>query len=243
MEDDGSGLEVQKIRERIVENGIADCQLADAMSDQQVIDHIWHPGFSTAQQVTGISGRGVGMDIVKSRIAELNGSIEVSTEVGRGTKFLLRLPLTLAIIRSLMIRFRNGFFSIPIDNVREIVSVPAKQVYSVHGDETIDVRGEFVPITSMSRVFHWHDSDYRADAAADERAGSDVDIVILQSRGKTLGLCVDELLGGADIVIKSLTDNFVGIRGLSGASVMGDGTVSVMLDTDVVMEMAQSGLR
>ena len=230
--DDGAGINVEKVRSRIIERGLATAQLAASMSDSQVIDHIFHPGFSTADQVTDISGRGVGMDIVKSRISELNGSIEVASEPGKGTTFTLRLPLTLAIIRSLMIRFRDGVYTIPIDDVREIVSVPTEQIYSVHGHETIDVRGEFIPLASMDKIFDWsHLPDPSGDSAA-------ANVVILQSRGKTLGLCVDELLGGADIVIKSLADNFVSIRGLSGASIMGDGSVCLMLDTDVVIGLA-----
>ena len=151
-----------------------------------------------------------------------------------GTTFTLRLPLTLAIIRSLMIRFGDRFFSIPIDDVREIVSVPVDQIYSVHGRQTIDVRGEFVPLSSMDRIFRWSDSSDRQEKSANGAAN----VVILQSRGKTLGLCVDELLGGSDIVIKSLADNFVSIHGLSGGSIMGDGTVCLMLDTDVVIDLA-----
>lgn len=243
VRDDGAGIDVEKVRTRLVERELATHDMASAMSDEQVVNHIWHPGFSTAEHVTDISGRGVGMDIVKSRIAELNGSIDVSTSAGKGTTFSLRLPLTLAIIRSLMVRFRESFFTIPIDDVQEIVSVPAGRIYTVHGHRTIDVRGEYVPLTTMDRVFEWHDIDYTYDAASSPDPGqsisakSDAYVVILHSRGKTLGLCVDELLGGADIVIKSFTDNFVSIRGLSGASIMGDGAVCLMLDTDAVIEM------
>ena len=241
VRDDGAGINVEKVRSLIVERDLASADMATAMTDQQVIEHIWHPGFSTADEVTDISGRGVGMDIVKSRIVELNGSIDVSTEAGVGTTFQLRLPLTLAIVRSLMIRYRDGFFTIPIDDVREIVSLPTDQVYSVHGHQTIDVRGEFVPLTGMNRVFDWHDIDYCYDRTGqDKEIGVDssvVNVVILNSQGKTLGLCVDELLGGADIVVKSLADNFVSINGLSGASITGDGTVCLMLDTAAVMEM------
>ena len=262
IQDDGAGINVEKVRARIVKNGLADRDVVESMTRQQAIDHIWHPGFSTAEQVSDISGRGVGMDIVRSRIAELNGTIEVSTELGAGTTFHIRLPLTLAIIRSLMVRFRDGFFAIPVEDVQEIVSIPADQVYTVHGHQTIHVRGEFIPLTAMDKLFTWHnidtsaaaenanadagdanDNGNRANANSDRANESNnhgrpaVNVVILHSREKTLGLCVDELLGGADIVIKSLTDNFVSIRGLSGASIMGDGTVCLMLDTNSVFDM------
>ncbi|MEZ6129443.1 MAG: chemotaxis protein CheA [Planctomycetaceae bacterium] len=241
VRDDGAGINVEKVRSLIVERGLADTTLAAAMSVQQVIDHIWHPGFSTADKVTDISGRGVGMDIVRNRIQELNGSIDVTTETGQGTTFLLRLPLTLAIVRSLMIRFRDGLFTIPIDDVREIVAVPVDKIYSVHGRQTIEVRGEFVRVKRMDQIFTWHNDNVHSGTASAEPKGpvddSVVNVVIVQSQGRTLGLCVDELLGGADIVIKSLADNFVSIRGLSGASITGDGTVCLMLDTGAVFDI------
>ncbi len=244
VRDDGAGIDVEKVRARIVERGLTDAETAAGLNARQVIDFIWHPGFSTAEQVTEISGRGVGMDIVKNRISELNGSVEVTSEPGAGTQFQLRLPLTLAIIRSLMVRFRTTFFSIPIDDVREIVSIPVDQVYSVHGRQTIEVRGEFVPLATMDRLFQWHGVEETAAVAApDQDSGESslvAHVVILQSRGKTLGLCVDELLGGSDIVIKSLADNFISIRGLSGASIMGEGTVCLMLDTTAIIEMMEA---
>lgn len=241
VQDDGAGIDVDKVRARIVDRGLHDAASAETLSSQQVIDHIWHPGFSTADRVTEISGRGVGMDIVKSRISELNGSIEVSTDPGAGTQFLLRLPLTLAIIRSLLVRFRETWFSIPIDDVREIVAIPKDQIYSVHGRRAIDVRGEFVTLASMDSVFEWHGAESAESVEGDPEERSEAataeHVVILQSRGKVLGLGVDELLGGSDVVIKSLSDNFISIPGLSGASIMGDGTVCLMLDTTAIIEM------
>jgi len=244
--DDGSGINVDRVRSRILERSLTDQVSLDNLTDQEVIDHIWYPGFSTAEQITDISGRGVGMDIVKNRILGLNGAIDVDSQPGQGTCFTIRLPLTLAIIRSLLIRFGDGLFSIPIDDVREIVSVSTTQIFEVHRHQTIDVRGEFIPLTAMSNVFRWHGIDYgrrRVDAQLSIDAAPDVvNVVILQSSGKTLGLCVDELLGGADIVIKSLSDNFTSIQGLSGASVTGDGSVCLMLDTSAVIEMADGNL-
>ena len=241
IRDDGAGLNVERIRARIAErNLVGDAELGQ-MTDRQIIEYIWDPGFSTADEVTDISGRGVGMDIVRKRITELNGTIDVESEAGRGTSFRIRLPLTLAIIRSLLVRFRDGLFSIPIDDVREVVSIPEDQAFRVHKHQTIDVRGEFIPLGAMSNVFSWHNVDYRHTVRQEVRERSTsrmIKIVILHSAGKTLGLCVDELLGGADIVIKSLSDNFVAIRGLSGASVMGDGTVCLMLDTSALIDMA-----
>ena len=239
VSDDGGGLNVDRIRHRVIDVGLASEAAVAEMTEQQIIEHIWHPGFSTADQVTEISGRGVGMDVVKNRITDLNGSIEVETSGGEGTSFRLRLPLTLAIIRCLLVRFRAGFFSMPIDDVREIVAVSPNQIHSIHGNETIDVRDEFIPLMRMDRVFYWHGGEHDRERAGGGKAPSEVvNVVILTSAGRTVGLCVDELLGSADIVIKSLSDNFVSIRGLSGASIMGDGTVCLMLDISEVIKMA-----
>jgi two-component system chemotaxis sensor kinase CheA len=239
ISDDGAGLNVARIRQRILEQELASETALAQMTEQQIIDHIWHPGFSTAEQVTDISGRGVGMDVVNNRIAELNGSIEVETRAGEGTSFKLRLPLTLAIIRCLLVRFRGGFFSMPIDDVREIVAVAHDQIHALHGSETIDVRGEFIPLIRMDRIFYWHGVVYDRVRTADDRDTLDVvNVVILHTAGRTIGLCVDELCGSADIVVKSLADNFADIRGLSGASIMGDGTVCLMLDISEVVKMA-----
>lgn len=238
LQDDGGGINLDKIRQRVLSRGLASESQIQEMNDQQVIDYIWHPGFSTAEKVTDISGRGIGMDIVRNAIAELSGTIDVATTPGAGTEFTIRLPLTLAIMHSLLIRFRDGYFSLPIDDVREIVSVPQDKVYAVHRHQTIDVRGELIPLFTMDDLFEWnppyssHDENRRT---APQRS---LNVVILHSRGKTLGLCVDTLVGRADIVIKSLSENFVQIRGLSGASIMGDGAVCLMLDSMILFELA-----
>ena len=237
LRDDGGGISAEKICERVVSRGIASEAQVREMSDQQIIDFIWHPGFSTAEQITEISGRGVGMDIVRSAITGLSGTIDVSSKPGEGTTFTIRLPLTLAIIRSLLIRDRDGHFSIPIDDVREIVSVAPDKIHAVHRHLTIDVRGELISLATMENVFDWNRSN-PATAADPVSSTRNVNVVLLNARGKTLGLCVDALVGRADIVIKSLSENFIPIRGLSGASIMGDGTVCLMLDCSSLIELA-----
>lgn len=243
VQDDGSGINLENIKRRVLEKSLASPVELEGMSDQQITDFIWHPGFSTANEITDISGRGVGMDIVKNRIGELNGTVEVKSVPDVGTTFTIRLPLTLAIIRCLLVRIRDGLYSIPIDKVREIVSVPEEEVYAVQRHyKTINVRDEFVPLVSLDSLFDWNDSsreEGQQESWEDSKAGSGSrNVVILQSTGKTLGLCVEELVGRDDIVLKSLSDNYVSIRGLSGASVMGDGTVCLMLDTGEIMEMS-----
>ncbi len=240
VRDDGGGINTAKIRARIVSRGLATEAQVSEMTESQAISHIWHPGFSTAEAITEISGRGVGMDIVRNAISELSGTIDVESTPGAGTTFTIRLPLTLAIIHSLLMRFREDFFSIPIDDVREIVSVPRDQVHAVHRHLTIDVRGELIPLLSMGSVFRW--SRPAAHAAGVEAisapSAATVNVVVLHGRGKTLGLSVDSLVGRADLVIKSLSENYLAVRGLSGASILGDGAVCLMLDSAALIELA-----
>ncbi|MFN0050932.1 MAG: chemotaxis protein CheW [Planctomycetales bacterium] len=246
VRDDGGGISAEKVRQRIVERGLLSAAVAEGLSEQDVIEFIWHPGFSTADVVSDISGRGVGMDIVKTRIAELNGTIDIQQGTGRGTTFTIRLPLTLAIIRSLLFRLRHGIFAVPIDNVREIVSVPVDQIVTVHGKQTFDVRGQFIPLVDIDDIFDWHQMRYRYPGdreVADESEAKRVNVVILHSADKTMGLRVNELHGGQDIVIKSLAENFIHVRGLSGASILGDGSVCLLLDVGAAIGMATDARR
>jgi two-component system chemotaxis sensor kinase CheA len=184
------------------------------------------------------------MDIVKTRIAELNGTIDVDHAPGRGTTFTIRLPLTLAIIRSLLFRLQYGIFAVPIDNVREIVSVPVDQVITIHGRRTFDVRGEFIPLVEIGDIFDWHAVEYRYPGSVefgDDAGARRLNVVILHSAEKTMGLKVNELQGGQDIVIKSLAENFIPIRGLSGASILGDGSVCLLLDVGAAIALATNG--
>ena len=266
VRDDGGGIDISKIRQKLVDNQLLSESAAGELTDQQALDYIWHPGFSTASEITDVSGRGVGMDVVRTRIEQLNGTVEVSSTPLQGTTFTIRLPLTLAIINSLLVCQNNVVFSIPIDDVREIVSVKECDVVTVQGKHTFNVRGEFILLVSLSDVFQWHEIDYGYREASDrspsaasnsetsvefdedgvgetaeteptEEGTSDAssEVVILQSAGTTIGLRVDELLGNQDVVIKSLADNFVNIRGLSGASILGDGRISLMLDVGTVI--------
>lgn len=241
VRDDGGGIDVERIKAKLIDKRILSESAVDELSDEQALDYIWHPGFSTAQEVTDVSGRGVGMDAVKTRINQLNGTIEVDSSPSQGTTFTIRLPLTLAILNSLLVRLRSVIFSMPIDDVREIVSIAERDIVTVHQKQTFDVRGEFILLVSIDDIFQWHAIDYgrhRADKDRPTDSTESVDVVILQAAGKTVGLRVDELLGRQDVVIKSLADNFINIRGLSGASILGDGSVSLMLDVGTVIDMA-----
>jgi two-component system, chemotaxis family, sensor kinase CheA len=265
VSDDGRGIAVEAIRNRIVERGLIGSTLAAQLPDEQIIDFIWHPGFSTASSVSNLSGRGVGMDIVKTRITELNGTVSVGHEAERGTTFTIRLPLTLAIIRCLLFRLPHGVFAVPIENVREIVALPMTQIVSVFGNRTFEFRGVFVPLLEIDEIFTWHSSStesrwesaattlsqpvHRATPStlgprpeglpASPRATPDrIDIVIMDSGNQSMALRVEELMGVQDIVIKSLSENFVQTRGLAGASILGDGSVCLLLDAAAIIQLA-----
>jgi two-component system chemotaxis sensor kinase CheA len=240
--DDGRGINVEKIKKKLIEKRILTESAAEELTREQALDYIWHAGFSTADKVTDVSGRGVGMDVVKQRLGSLNGTIQIDSTPGHGTTFTIRLPLTLAIISSLMVRVRNTTFSLPIDDVREIVSIDSRDIVMVLGKPTFDVRGEFIPLRRVADIFHWHGIDYgRGRPIANlpsEATDGKLQIVVLTSAGKTIGIPVDELLGSQDLVIKSLSDNFINIRGLSGASILGDGSVCLMLEVGTVIDLA-----
>jgi two-component system chemotaxis sensor kinase CheA len=241
VRDDGNGIDAEKIKAKLIDRNILSESAAGELTREQALDYIWHPGFSTAQEVTDVSGRGVGMDVVQTRIEQLNGTIQVDSTPGEGTTFTIRLPLTLAIITSLLVRCRNVTFSLPIDDVREIVSVDNEKIVKVLGKQTFDVRGEYIPLLTVEDIFHWHNIDYGrgiVQVARDNAATGQTEVVILHAAGKTIGLHVDELLGSQDLVIKSLSDNFMSIRGLSGASILGDGSVCLMLEVGSFIDMA-----
>ncbi len=250
VSDDGGGINDNKIRRKVIERGLLGTDAANAMTRQEAIDFIWHPGFSTADTLTSVSGRGVGMDIVRSRISQLGGSVEVVSEVGVGTTFTLKLPLTLAIISSLLVKIRGIVFTIPKDDVREIVEIPITSIATVHGKQTFAVRGHYIPLLTVDELFRWNvrpqtqesrdgeKHDRRSEESSTTGRTPLKQIVILQSAGRVMGLSVDRAIGTQDVVIKALTENLYGMEGLAGASILGDGSVSLMLDVAALLKMA-----
>ena len=211
---------------------------------------IWHPGLSTAETITEVSGRGVGMDIVKNRIENLSGSVDVRTSPGQGTTFTIRLPLTLAIMSSLLVRIFEEIYAIPLDHIDEIVEVRPSQIYRVQGRPTIEIRKKIVALVSLGDLFRWGGKDHPAAIAARTVTGQNgppqengdeadkVRVVIVQNGETTIGLLVDQLIGMQEVVLKSLEKNFRSILGLSGASILGDGRVSLILDVDSLITLA-----
>ncbi|MBT3212693.1 MAG: hypothetical protein HN345_11875 [Planctomycetaceae bacterium] len=243
VQDDGGGIDINRVKQTAVARGIIPQSDADYLTDDETAELIFQPGFSTAKEVSDISGRGVGMDIVRTKIGQLNGTVEVSSKSGVGTKFIIRLPLTLTITRCMLFRLPHGVLAVPIENVREIVSVAGYQRVTANGRQMCDVRGEFLPLLSIEDLFDFHAITGNSDDSGPTN-GSMQDnnhVVILHAANKSLGLRVDGLLGGQDIVVKSLDENFAHIKGLGGASILGDGSVCLLLDAATCIEIAAVG--
>lgn len=228
--DDGGGIDVGRIRERAVARGLVTAERAATLSPRELVDFIWQPGFSTAQAVSNISGRGVGMDIVRTKIEALNGSIDVDSVAGVGTTFTIRLPLTLAISRCMLFRLAETAFAIPVEHVREIVTVSPERILTVAGRLVCDIRGEFLPLVEMRDVFAWPGGRPPEEP---RRA-----VLVIRAGGRAACVGVPVLLGTRDLVVKPLDENFRRVRGLGGASVLGDGEVCLLIDASTMIDMA-----
>ena len=229
ISDDGGGIDVERIRDRAVARGLVSADQAATLSPRELIDFIWQPGFSTAAQVSNISGRGVGMDIVRTRIEALSGSIEIDSTLGVGSTFIIRLPLTLAIARCMLFRLEQAAVAVPVENVRELVTVTDDCILSIGGRRVCDIRGEFLPLVEMDEVFAW-------PSTAGEPAPRGA-VLVIHSGSRAVAVGVSTLLGTQDLVVKSLDENFMRIRGIGGASILGDGEVCLLLDASAVVDI------
>ncbi len=220
--DDGKGIDAAKVRAKALANGIITEEDAAAMSDEEIVNLIFLPGFSMAEKVTDVSGRGVGMDAVKSKVESLGGQFDVSTELGVGTRVFLRLPLTLAIVLALLIKVGDETYALPLENVEETILVNRASVKTVHGTPATLLRGEVLTLCDLADVLQTPDS---------EGAGRDEYPVVVVKTGRTrVGFIVSELIGQQDIVIKSLGRFLSKIKGIAGATILGDGNVALILD-------------
>jgi two-component system chemotaxis sensor kinase CheA len=242
VKDNGRGLSLEKIRRKAIEKGIVSESDCEKMTPHQVYQLIWEPGFSTAEKITEISGRGMGMDIVRSKIEDLSGVVELDSVPGQGTIFTIKLPLTLAILPSLMAMIQGDVFALPIESVVEIVSVRRQDFSRVHGLRTATVRGRVVSVAMLEDVFTWKSGNDRPHAEKPEDAEEST-LVIIGVAGRELGLCVDQLLGEEDVVIKSMAENYRNVEGVAGASILGDGRVALILDTSALIDMASKPRR
>jgi two-component system chemotaxis sensor kinase CheA len=230
VRDDGRGLDAQRILQKCLEKGLVTKAEADKMTPQQIYQKIWEPGLSTAEKVTEVSGRGMGMDIVKSKIEELSGTADIDSTPGQGTTITIKLPLTLAILPSLMVEIGGDVFALPIEAVAEIVSVSASQLSSVQGRPMATLRGRVVPLLRLGDLLAFH------GAAASQVSATT--LVIVGNEGEEVGLAVDRVIGEEDVVIKSIAENFENVRGIAGASILGDGRISLILDVAGLIDLA-----
>ena len=218
--DDGAGLNREKILSKARERNIITAD--EILTDDQVSDLIFQPGFSTADQVSDVSGRGVGMDVVRKNIRSLGGAVEVKSRPGEGSKFIIRLPLTLAILDGQLIQIGNETYIIPLVSIVESIQVQPNRVNVVAGrGEIYKLREEFIPI---ARLYHMFGVEPKVTSLKDGL------LVVVETDGQKMALFVDELLGQQQVVIKSLESNFRKVEGLSGATILGDGTVALILD-------------
>jgi two-component system, chemotaxis family, sensor kinase CheA len=231
IKDDGKGMDTEKIREKAVKKGLVTRQKADQMTKNEILSFIFYPGFSTADIVTEISGRGVGMDVVKQNITKLKGIIDIDTEVNKGTTIRLKLPLTLAIIQALIVQVGSEFFAIPLASVVETVRISPSEIYQVEGTDIINLRGSIIPLISLQDVYGAQDSP--AVSGEDKNR---IYVVIVGVAEKRKGLIVDKLIGQEEIVIKSLGKYLKEITGFSGCTIMGDGRVTLIIDIEALFD-------
>lgn len=220
--DDGKGINADKVRSKALANGVITEEESAAMSDEEVVNLIFLPGFSMAEKVTDVSGRGVGMDAVKTKVESLGGQFDVSTEVGVGTRVFVRLPLTLAIVLALLIKVGGETYAIPLENVEETILVKKENVRTVHGTPATLLRGDVLTLCSLAGALG-------ASSGREEDSG-EFPVVVVRTGRMRVGFIVDDLIGQQDIVIKSLGRFLSKIRGIAGATILGDGNVALILD-------------
>ena len=228
--DDGKGLDADMLKMKCIEKNLISEKEADQMSDKEAFALIFKPGFSTAQKVTSVSGRGVGMDVVRNNIEKLNGLIEIDSEVGKGSVFRLKIPLTLAIMQSLLVGAQEEYYAIPLASVIETVRVPIDSIYTIEGKNVLRLRDEVISLVRLADVFNVKQV-FESDTQAY--------VVIIGLAEAKLGVIIDTLVGQEEIVIKSMGDYLQGIPGIAGATVRGDGRITLIVDVGSMMNLAK----
>jgi two-component system chemotaxis sensor kinase CheA len=223
--DDGKGIDVEAVKAKAAERGIISPN--KILSDVEAFNLIFEPGFSTAKQITSISGRGVGLDVVRRSIEKLNGTVTVNSEHGKGTKFTIKLPLTLAIIQGLLVRVGQEIYSIPITSVIESLRIKPEDIQMIDNYEVFNIRSDVISLLRLNRLF---------GIKTEERQDYNF-IVIVGTAEKKMGFMVDSLIGEEDVVIKPLRDQFTNSPGIAGASILGDGSVSLIIDVSQLLEL------
>ncbi|ASM37325.1 hybrid sensor histidine kinase/response regulator [Campylobacter sputorum] len=228
--DDGKGMDPDVLKAKCMEKGLITEREADAMSNKEAFGLIFKPGFSTAAQVTNVSGRGVGMDVVKTNIEKLNGIIDIDSEFGRGTVLKLKIPLTLAIIQSLLVGSQEETYALPLASVLETVRVPLDDIYTIEGKNVLRLRDEVISLVRLSDLFN-------VKKVFD--GGEQTYVVVIGVVESKIGIIVDNLIGQEEVVIKSLGNYLQNIKGIAGATIRGDGKVTLIVDVGTIMDMAK----
>ncbi len=224
VEDDGSGIDIEKVKNKAIANGVITSKDTQLMDDKEVIQLLFSPGFSTADKISDISGRGVGLDVVKTKIESLGGIVEADTSLGKGTKFVIRLPLTLAIIQALLVVVGSEKYAIPLNSIKEITTVKKTDIRKVQKNEVVLYRGSTLPILRLSEILKASETNNDND--------EDEVVVIVKKGDKDAGLIIDKLIGQQEIVIKSLGKYLGSIPSISGATVLGNGSIALIVDTN-----------
>ncbi|MCH4192836.1 MAG: chemotaxis protein CheA [Butyrivibrio sp.] len=224
--DDGNGIDAEVVKQKAIEKGVVTPEQAETMSEKQCIELLFHPGFSTAKQVSEISGRGVGLDVVKSKVESLSGEVDVKTKLGVGSTWTIRLPLTLAIIQALMVVIGGEKYAIPLDSIQSIENIPPTDIKLVSNREVINLRGNVTRLVRMNEAL-----DIESKKTADE----DLVVVIVKKGEQLVGLVIDELMGQQEIVIKPLGKYINKCKFISGATILGDGEIALILDTNALV--------
>ena len=226
VSDDGSGIDVDKVKASAIKKGHITEEQAAYMSDKEAIDLLFRPAFSTAEKISDVSGRGVGLDVVKNKIEGLGGDVEVVSKLGEGTTFIVRLPLTLAIIQALMVEIRDEKYALPLNSIVTVEDVPASEVKYVQSNEVISLRGTVIPLIRVDQIL---------DCAPAEEEPENLIVVIVKKGDKQAGLVIDNLIGQQEIVIKPL-GKYINIpRMISGATILGDGEVALIIDSNTLV--------
>ncbi len=229
ISDDGAGLPYDKLREKAIKLGIASED--EELSEETVYDFIFHPGFSTAEQVSDISGRGVGMDVVRRNIKELGGNVELTSSPGKGTTFTIKLPLTLAILDGQLVSVGDEVYIIPLVSIIESIEIDVEKISSITGhNEVYQLRDEYLPLLYLDRIFN---------LPPRKKSLQDCIMVVVEGDGHNVGIVVDDLLTQQQVVIKSLESNYKRVEGISGATILGDGTVSLILDIAGLIRLSE----
>ena len=226
VRDDGAGIDVEKVKNKAIDKGTITAEQAEAMSNKEIIDLLFRPSFSTAEKITDVSGRGVGLDVVKTKIEGLGGSIECKTELGEGSSFIIRLPLTLAIIQALMVELGSEKYAIPLGSIQTIEDVPFSDIKHVQTKEVINLRGSVIPLVRLDKILDVEPGEFKPESLT---------VVIVKKGDRQTGLIVDNLIGQQEIVIKPIGDYIHCSKLISGATILGNGEIALILEANTLV--------